>query len=63
MAGKLELCLYINPQADDLTTSIFQSDINKDSDVEFGTQKETERKDQAPPQQWREANCCRGHIG
>ena len=37
--------VFVNQQVEDLTTGILQSDINKDSDVEDGTQKETERKD------------------
>ena len=39
----------VNPQVEDLT-SIFQSDINKESDVDDGTQKDTERQYQTPPQ-------------
>ena len=39
--------VFVNPQAEDLTTGSLQSDTNKESDV---TQKDTERQYQAPPQ-------------
>ena len=39
--------VFVNPQAEDLTTGSLQSDTNEESDV---TQKDTERQDQAPPQ-------------
>ena len=42
--------MFVNPQADDLTTGILQSDINKESDVEDGAQNVTECQDQASPQ-------------
>ena len=42
--------VFVNPQAEGLTSGILKSDINKESDVEDETQKDTEHLHQAPPQ-------------